>query len=160
ATWALLPPWPFLFPTTSDPTDPSIIYGISVPTSVYKSVDGGATWSLLPTGTPYPFGLDSIVVDANTPTTLYTFGGKSNVLKSTDGGLTWITANAGLPGGPDQPNSGIVDLVQVGSTLILGTDGSGIYRSTDGAATWGPSNAGLTNLQLIGLVKGNESTPT
>ena len=160
ASWTLLPPWPFLFPTTSDPTNPSIVYGMSVPTSVYKSVDGGATWSLLPTGTPYPFGLDSIVVDANTPTTLYTFGGKSNFLKSTDGGASWITANAGLPGAPDQPNSGIVGLVQVGSTLILGTDGSGIYRSTDGAATWAPANAGLSNLQLVGLVKSNESTPT
>jgi len=160
ASWTLLPLWPFLFVTTSDPTNPSILYGMSVPTSVYKSVDGGATWSLLPTGTPYPFGLDAIVVDANTPTTLYTFGGKSNFLKSTDGGASWITANTSLPGAPDQPNSGIVGLVQVGSTLILGTNGSGIYRSTDGAATWAPANAGLPNLQLTGLVKGNEATPT
>ena len=160
ASWTLLPPWPFLFVTTSDPTNPSILYGMSVPTSVYKSVDGGATWSLLPTGTPYPFGLDAIVVDANTPSTLYTFGGKSNFLKSTDGGASWITSNTGLPGGPGQPNSGIVGLVQVGSTLILGTDGSGIYRSTDGAATWAPANAGLSNLQLVNLVQGNEPTPT
>jgi len=160
ASWTLLPPWPSVFPTTGDPTNPSIVYGVSVPTSVYKSIDGGATWSLLPTGTPVPFGLDAIVVDANTPTTLYVFGGKSNFLKSTDGGANWVTANAGLPGAPDQPNSGIVGLVQVGSTLILGTDGSGVYRSTDGAATWMPANAGLANLQLVGLVNSNESPPT
>jgi photosystem II stability/assembly factor-like uncharacterized protein len=160
ASWTLLPPWPFLFVTTSDPTNPSILYGMSVPTSVYKSLDGGATWSLLPTGTPYPFGLDAIVVDANTPSTLYTFGGKSNFLKSIDGGASWVSANTGLPGAPDQPNSGIVGLVQVGSTLILGTNGSGIYRSTDGAATWAPANTGLPNLQLVGLVKGNEPVPT
>ena len=118
------------------------------------------TWSLLPTGTPYPFGFDTIVVDAVTPSTLYVFGGKSNFEKSTDGGATWITANIGLPGAPNQPNSGIVGLVQVGSTLILGTDGSGIYRSTDGAATWAPANTGLPNLQLTGLVKGREPAPT
>jgi photosystem II stability/assembly factor-like uncharacterized protein len=160
-TWTLLPEWPFgVFPTTRDPVNPSILYGIYPPTSVYKSVDGGATWSLLPTGTPYPFGLSAIAIDTNTPSTLYTFGGKTNFLKSTDGGASWITANAGLPGAPGQPNSGIVGLVQVGSTLILGTDGSGIYRSTDGAATWAPANAGLPNLQLVGLVKGNEPVPT
>jgi len=160
ASWALLPPWPDLFVTTFDPTNPSILYGMSVPTSAYKSIDGGMTWSLLPTGTPYPFGFDAIAVDTVTPSTLYVFGGKSNFEKSTDGGATWITANAGLPGAPNQPNSGIVGLVQVGPTLILGTDGSGIYRSTDGAVTWAPANAGLPSLQLTGLVKGRESTPT
>ena len=160
ASWTLLPPWPLLQVTTFDPTNPSILYGMSVPTSAYKSVDGGLTWSLLPTGTPYPFGFDSIVVDTVTPSTLYVFGGKSNFEKSTDGGATWITANTGLPGAPNQPNSGIVGLVQVGSTLILGTDGSGIYRSTDGAATWAPANVGLPSLQLVGLVKGREPAPT
>ena len=158
ASWTLLPPWPLLEVTTFDPTNPSILYGMYG--GAYKSADGGMTWSLLPTGTPYPFGYDAIVVDTLTPSTLYVFGGKSNFAKSTDGGATWITANTGLPGAPNQPNSGIVGLVQVGSTLILGTDGSGIYRSTDGAATWAPANAGLPSLQLTGLVKGRESTPT
>ena len=161
ATWTLLPPWPdVIIVATFDPTNPNVLYGIHIPTSVYKSVDAGSTWSLLPTGTPYPFGLDSIVVDANTPSTLYTFGGKTNFLKSTDGGASWVTANAGLPGAPDQPNSAIVGLVQVGSTLLLGTDGSGVYRSTDGAATWAPANADLSNLQLVKLLSSNEPTPT
>jgi photosystem II stability/assembly factor-like uncharacterized protein len=160
-SWVLLPPWPDnIFVRTSDPTNSSVLYGIVVPTSVYKSVDGGATWSLLPTGTPFPFGLGDIAVDAQTSSTLYTFGGKNNFLKSTDGGASWVSANVGLLATPDQPSSGMVGFAQVGTTLILATNGSGIFRSDNGAATWAPANAGLPNLQLLILVKSGAAVPT
>jgi len=86
-----------------DPSVPPTLYAASenIPGLVYKSVDGGATWTSNNNGlngTP-----QEVVIDSHVPTTLYVgavangAGQQGGVYKSTDGGASWKLMNNGLP---------------------------------------------------------------
>jgi hypothetical protein len=75
-----------------DPSNTSIVY-ISTAGGLFKSTDGGGSWTLMHDA---PAG--DLAIDPVTPTTFYMSGGDSGVFKSTDGGLTWSALNAGLEG--------------------------------------------------------------
>lgn len=79
---------------TVDPTDPDLLYlGISVE-GLYRSTDGGATWSVR-SGTGIGGGDNliertplQVLIDAATPTRLLVLT-TDTILLSTDGGATW-----------------------------------------------------------------------
>src|SRR5207249_11716904 len=74
-----------------DPQTPSNLY-LDMG-GVYKSTDGGGSWS--PASTGLGGGtIHSLAIDPQTPTTLY--AGTWGIFKSTDGGGTWYEASAGL----------------------------------------------------------------
>ncbi len=135
-----------------DPHNGMVVYGRLGPVitfnaiyeSTWKSTDGGATW--VPMASPSPNGgVTSIVVDALQPQILYALT-NWGLFRSTDGGVSWASANTGLPA------SLIVNLVQIGTRLVLATGSHGIFVSTDQAATWSPSNIGLTDGRVVALV--------
>jgi photosystem II stability/assembly factor-like uncharacterized protein len=152
-TWQDQPPPPHeLAITTSDPSNPQVVYGIAFLTGAVKSVDGGATWVSLPTGVPLIGGWTGMIVDQMSPSTVYIFG-PSSILKSTDAGAHWSPANVGLP------SNNITGLVQVGSTLVAATGDAGVFRSLDGAATWLAATTGLSSFQLGRLVVSPAPSP-
>jgi photosystem II stability/assembly factor-like uncharacterized protein len=93
-----------------DPHTPTTLYaGVrGAPGGVFKSTDGGASWSAVNTGLPDPSATDlavfSLAIDPQTPTTLYA-GTWFGVFKSTDGGGTWV--DTGLPRDADGTWSGV-----------------------------------------------------
>ena len=101
--------------------------------AVYKSTDGGDTWSDVLAG-PY---VHAIVIDPTTSTTLYagTVGGSltPGVVKSVDGGVSWTAANLGLP---DGAISALVVHPAIPSMVYAGTEQAGAFKTTDGGATW------------------------
>ncbi len=149
------------------PSNPKILYAgtgesdirsnLASGNGVYRSSDGGATWTHL--GLDDTRQISKIVVDSTNPNTVYAgalghaYGPNPDrgVYKSTDGGATWTQV---LFKGPDL---GVADLAIAAakpSTLfaslwnahrppwsvygpLLGS-GSGLYRSTDSGATWQP----------------------
>lgn len=121
------------------PTDSSIIYAGSG-TGVFKSTNGGRTWSAMNNGLASR-SVASLVIDPSTPSTLYVlvndFSGNRGVYKSTDGGATWIRRSNGLIG--SEFFSLVIDPVTP-STLYVGVGccipGSHIYKTTDGADNW------------------------
>jgi len=138
-----------------DPTNPAILYAGSVSESkyvpqggVFRSIDGGATWSL--TGRNLGSGV-SLAIDPARPSTLYagTFHG---VFKTTDSGANW------LPAGLNTETISVVrvdprdpSVVYVGSTDLI-SPGHGVFKSTDGGASWDPANNGLTSLDVHDLL--------
>jgi photosystem II stability/assembly factor-like uncharacterized protein len=134
-------------------SSPSILYaGVASPTTygllgVYKTTDGGSTWSLVAT-TPnfygYPGGPSQgwynnvIAVDPSNSNIVYSGG--VNLYKSTDGGSIWTDITNGIH--VDQHaiafNAG---------ALYAGNDG-GIYKSTNGGASWTSLNNGLLTFQF------------
>ena len=63
---------------------------------VFKSTDGGASWSPVNTGLTYTsLHVPALALDPTTPTTLYA-GTDDGVFKSTDGGGSWSPVNTGL----------------------------------------------------------------
>jgi hypothetical protein len=145
-----------------DPNNGQIVYAAignfqgAAANGIYKSTDGGNTWSLLsgfPNGTAD--GRISIAISADS-TTLYaaasTTGptGSSNLSKfekSTDGGSTWTDVTANILGQTGDFTGGqafydmsiAVDpsnasIVYAAGSLDFG--GVGMIQSTDGGATW------------------------
>ena len=118
-----------------DPKNPDVVYASAVD-SMYKTVDGGASWSAIGGG-----GV-SLVIDPSNSNTLYAgLSPSGGVVKSVDGGQTFLPASNGL-GMPAvfslaiDPNNPQV--------LYAGTLGLGAFKSTDGAQSWTPLNIDST----------------
>jgi len=128
---------------------PAAIYAIGGGDDVYKSTDGGDSWT--PTYTPYisyasPWAL---AVDPNDPNIVYvgTHYYQGRFYKSPDGGDNWSIKADGLP--PSCPSSIVVD--PGNSAVFAGLSEGGVYRSTDGAENWSFSSQGMNNTYINGL---------
>ncbi|MFN0033113.1 MAG: VPS10 domain-containing protein [Flavobacteriales bacterium] len=119
---------------------------------VYKSTDGGTTWTCVKSVSTYT-GCNDIVMDPRNPDVLYAAfhqrmrkvfayiggGPESAIYKSTDAGATWTKCEGGLPAG-DVGRMGLAispvnpDVLY---TVIEAKDGKGgVYRSTNKGVTW------------------------
>ncbi len=126
---------------TFDPANPETLYaGTSgtVPGDLYKSTNGGTSWTSIATSGLY--GIESIVIDPTSTETIYAGTSYSGVFKSTNGGVTWersLSISFAVFGvGIDPVDANIV-------YASVGNPGSGFYRSTDAGVTWTPSTAGM-----------------
>ena len=136
ATW--VPSSFAFFSLTFDPNHAGTVYACTFANAtagaaIYKSTDGGNTWTMLGPQSTNDFAL-ILVIDPFHPGTLLA-GDDDAVYKSTDGGQTWsataLQAQADpLAADPVVPN-----------TFYAAAQG-GIYKTPDGGATWarfGPS---------------------
>jgi len=78
-----------------DPATPTTLYAGTFLAGVFKSTNGGESWSAANTGLINTY-VYALAIDPKTPTTLYagTYGG--GVFKSTNGGESWSAVNTGL----------------------------------------------------------------
>ena len=137
------------------------LWGYSGERGLFKSKDGGNTWSKLNNGLPDDgkTGCTDIVRDSKDPNILYAAfyhrlrqpwhfhsgGEQGGIYKSTDGGATWKKLSKGLPQGPTgriglaiyekDPNI-LMAIVEAEKTDTLAVAGSGVYRSEDGGENW------------------------
>jgi photosystem II stability/assembly factor-like uncharacterized protein len=120
-----------------DPSTPSTLYvalGQGAGGNLIKSVDGGATWSVIYANAgPFYGTLSNLVIDPSNPSTLYRI---NPLLKSTDGGASWtaiafpVHAYLVAALAVDSRNSNTLYVSSIGST------GHAIYKSTDGGQSW------------------------
>jgi photosystem II stability/assembly factor-like uncharacterized protein len=143
-----------------DPTDSDIVYVAAYgplwrnggERGVYKSTDGGATWTCVKAISDYT-GCSQLRMDPSNRQVLYAAfhqrqrkvftyiggGPESGLYKSIDGGENWTQLKGGLPSG-ELGRIGL-DLSpvapQVVYAVVEGDEKSrGIYRSADGGASW------------------------
>ncbi|MGO9337573.1 MAG: WD40/YVTN/BNR-like repeat-containing protein [Terracidiphilus sp.] len=148
-------------------SDPRVIYAgtgetdirsdLASGTGVYKSIDGGQTWTYA--GLKETRQIAKIAIDPNDPNVVYVgalghaYGpnAERGIYKSTDGGATWKHT---LDKGPDIGAADLAIAIQKPNVLFasmwnahrppwstyapLAGPGSGIYRSIDGGETWQP----------------------
>ena len=135
-----------------DPQTPSTLYAVTCERGVFKSTDGGASWSATSLTN---IMVTALAIDPQTPTTVYAgatphdcttgafIGGQAvGVYKSTDGGTTWTTTGLGA-----QVTALAID-PQTPATLHAGTYWE-TFKSTDGGATW--STDGGATLSATGI---------
>ena len=130
------------------PTNANIIY-IGMPAGgVWKTTDGGTTWTPM-ADVLASIGISGIVVDHTTPNTVYILTGDGDgaqtysigVLKSTDGGTTWATT--GLIWSVASFNRGYKLLMHpTNSSIMFAATTAGILKTTDGWATWSTVQGG------------------
>ena len=113
----------------TNPTAPQTIFA-ATSGGVFKSVDGGGSWSAANTGLPET-NVTTLAIDQAAPQTVYVGTDTSGVFKSMDGGSSWSPANAGLPGFPIS----VLVIDPMSKTLYAGI-GDEIYRSTNGGSSW------------------------
>ncbi|MCK6556333.1 dockerin type I domain-containing protein [Candidatus Binatia bacterium] len=136
----------------ADPTNPTTVYAGTASGGLFKSTDGGATWSGANTGLPLggeTLGLTtvwSIAVDPKAPSIVYA-GTSAGVFKSTDGAASWQAANTGLIN-PSESAPSIVALAvdpQVSATLYAAAAvwGGSVFKSINGGASWSSADTGI-----------------
>lgn len=125
------------------------IYGPSAERGIYKSIDGGKTWSKI-LFVDSKTGAADISMDMNNPNILYAAmwdyqrhpwkvrsgGDGSSIHKSTDGGKTWTKLTEGLP---EKMGKLSVDVSRANSNIVyanIEADKGGVYKSIDGGKKW------------------------
>ncbi len=124
-----------------DPRDDDVIYASNWFLNLYKSVDGGDTWTaIIPpiqNSTTSAFEAPA-VLGVDNPDVLY--GGREYIYKSIDGGASWTTTNAGQPVDRNPMLAMAIshqttDVVYA-ATAPIETPRSSVFRTRDGGLTW------------------------
>ncbi|MCI0392718.1 MAG: SBBP repeat-containing protein [Acidobacteria bacterium] len=132
-----------------DPATPATIY-LGTQRGVFKTVNGGDSWTPINNGLQPPFGgqpprVNRLAIDPVNPSTLYA-ATNIGVFKTVNGGGAWTAANNGL--GQGSPQTDVLALAidpSAPMTLYAGIIGfaGALFKTTDGGATWRASNTGL-----------------
>jgi photosystem II stability/assembly factor-like uncharacterized protein len=163
-----------------DPNDPNVVWvgtgennnqrSVAYGDGVYKSEDGGASWTNAGLKASEHIGMiaidprDSNVVYAAAYGPLWSPGGDRGIYKTTDGGKTWtavlaVDENTGFnevhhdPRNPDVLYAAAHQRRRHVFTQISGGPGSALYKSTDAGKSWTKIVRGLPSGDLgrIGL---------
>ena len=122
-----------------DRQNPSILYA-GLKGGVFKSIDGGASWSQLSGGLPVNhLAQFRAVIDPRT-SVVYVLTQFDGLFRSLDGGASWQPIHPGLPS--KFVNTLLID-PNDSSVLYAAPAANGVYRSPDRGETWGPLNDGL-----------------
>jgi photosystem II stability/assembly factor-like uncharacterized protein len=118
-----------------DPLTPGTVYVGTETTAVFKTVNGGMTWSSIPTGITDPIVLAFVVGPADPERRVV--GTAWGLWRSTDGGTSWTSSSElastrveALAVDPSDPDH-----------IYAGTS-EGAYGSTDGGVSWAPAGLG------------------
>lgn len=121
----------FVSSMTFDPVDGNVVYttysGFGGGAHVWKSIDGGATWSALAgegSGALPDIPVHSIVVDPTRRDRLY-LGTDLGVFVSLDGGQRWAVENTGF-----------TNVVTEALVIAPGSRGPAVYAFTHGRGVW------------------------
>ncbi|WP_282031495.1 VPS10 domain-containing protein [Winogradskyella eximia] len=99
---------------------------------VWKSLDGGTTWTVL-TDNLANMDVYTLAIDPLNSSTYFWGSRNGSIFKSIDGGFTW-SLHSSLPGG-GQVNKILIDPTDT-SKIYCSADGGGLYNSADGGLTW------------------------
>ena len=142
------------------PGDPDTILLASNESGMFRSTDGGATWTQANTGLGTQ-ELHQVTFAASNSDVAY-LATHEGVYRSDDAGQTWVSRSRGLqylfstPIAVDPRNE---DIVFVGSSSEVFTthpnhfnaglhEGQGLYKSTDGGLNWFRSDEGIDEAKL------------
>lgn len=111
-----------------DPSAPSNLFAIVDYAAIWKSTDGGLTWS--PVGFSFPGRqVLALAADPRFSGVLYVGTDLGGVYKTVDAGATWIRVSGSSTGG-------VGSLAIDSSGRVFAGVGDRVFRSTDGGSSW------------------------
>jgi photosystem II stability/assembly factor-like uncharacterized protein len=157
-----------------DPSTPNVLYvatGFShtskgpMPGRLYKSVDGGLTWTLIggsrrAINSLPPGFLFSLVIDPTSPTTgrtLYLADYGHGLYKSADGGAHWNRLHVGIDG--REVRSLALD-GRDPRVVYAGIDREGIFKSNDAGTSWQKLRWKMTEYQIPAIAVAPQDSQT
>ena len=134
-----------------DPTDLPIVAVFATPTGVFaatatklfRSIDGGATWSALAAS-------GTVVAYAPSEVTRVYLGHGRTVLVSDDGGATFA-AHTDLPAILSSQSKTSLAVHPTNPSCVYAATDDGLFVSRDGSTTWTSSSAGMSTLRVAAL---------
>ena len=130
------------------PTNPNIVYAAAPYAGVYKTTNGGVSWTLMP---GLPTDMRSVAIHPTNPNIVYAGALQGGVYRTIDGGATWDPFKTGM-----EPNDPIWTLVvdpQDPGIVWAGSRATGIYRWIPEEGRWTHVNSGLStrSIQAIAI---------
>ncbi|MFI5165901.1 MAG: WD40/YVTN/BNR-like repeat-containing protein [Thermoanaerobaculales bacterium] len=124
------------------PSDPLTVYAGTGGNGVFRSRDGGATWTAARNGMGRP-GVQALAVHPRDGQCVFAGTVDGRVFASHDGGASWRSANgsggAAIPAGP---GINALALDDANPPMLFAAAGSRVYRSQDLGQTWSSSTPG------------------
>lgn len=132
---------------TFHPTDDQFFYVCTPGGGIWKTTDGGQTYTSADDGLPYG-ATSNLVMDPTNVDVLYVVNGDpfswwqscTGVYKSTDGGATWLPTTLAF-----SLNQIVIQELKMSPTnpqVLLAATSDGLYRTTDGGLNWSVVRAG------------------
>jgi photosystem II stability/assembly factor-like uncharacterized protein len=133
--------------------NPSTMYACGLDQGVFKTTDGGASWTQFNNGIQL-ITVQALAISKNNPQYLLAgtgVGTGAGVYRTTDGGANWTQVNNGITETigvqallihPDNPNIAWVCIFDGVADAV-----NGIYKTTDGGANWFPITNGLGTIK-------------
>jgi hypothetical protein len=168
----------------TDPTNPNLYYVSSANGGVFRTTDGGATWTPLTDLAP-TLATGAIAIAPSNPNVIYVGLGDATVafasftatdttdnfygrgiLRSLDGGVTWTLLGTQFDGqtiakiavSPTDPGTLLVAINTDGENAN-NTKPTGIFRSTDGGITWTLQTANISTDDIYDDLIYNPANP-
>ncbi|MCX6304118.1 MAG: hypothetical protein NT040_04045 [Bacteroidetes bacterium] len=124
------------------PSDPQTFWIGAPAGGLWKTTDGGASWTPLTDGMP-SIGVSGIAVDYTNPDILYILTGDGDggntyftgVLKSTDGGETWMSTGISAPV-QNQVRGYKMIIHPADPNILFVVFNAGIYKTSNGGQSW------------------------
>jgi hypothetical protein len=129
-----------------------VIYAATYPGAsrghVFRSLDGGASFTDITGSLPDRYPGDLTVDPADEATVILTMSGfgSSHAYRSTDYGTTWADIDGGVL--PDVPTSAVVVDPQNPDHIYVGND-IGVYVTRNGGSTWVQLHLGLSEAVMV-----------
>ena len=133
--------------------DPDRIYAGTRNGGVFRSLDGGNTWSANLAGAELPGKIITRIASSpdNADLVFATVGGfgNSHVFRSDDGGLTWTDTDTGRL--PDVPHNAIAIQPDALNRIYVAND-AGVFATRDQGKKWRRLTRNLPNVPVVDLV--------
>jgi photosystem II stability/assembly factor-like uncharacterized protein len=133
-------------------TNPDTVYVGMAPiftyyTDVYRTTNGGVTWTNISGTLPNRYPMDMAVDPTDSRIVYIAMGGfdSGHLFKSTNAGINWTDISGSLPNAPT--TAVIVDPLHP-NVVYAGND-IGVYVSTNGGSTWSGFNEGLPDAVIV-----------
>lgn len=142
------------------PADSNAIYVGTENGGIFRSLDGGTTWSANLTGPDLPgvmvTRIETHPADASDVYLTVGNSGNSHVFRSRDNGSTWTDIDGGKL--PDVPHSALLIRPDKPKELYVACD-VGVFMTNDGGTTWRDATGALPNVMVVDIVL-HEATRT
>jgi photosystem II stability/assembly factor-like uncharacterized protein len=143
-----------------EPGNPNVMYAAAVAGGVWKTTNGGQSWTQLTDLAIPNIAVNSLAIDPAAPRTLYAGTGEgyfngdgvrgAGIFKTTDAGATWTRISATAT--PDFRFVNDIVVSPSSSSRIYAATRTGVWRSTNGGNTWSRVLDGASVLGCFDLV--------